>query len=63
VWKGKWIGRGGGLLVAIKKIHIWGITDRMRDEIFSEVCILGLIINLYLFILLIICVYFILFDY
>lgn len=46
VWQGKWKGRGGGEIVAIKKINIWGVSERLREEIFSEV---GIIIKYFFF--------------
>lgn len=59
VWKGKWNGRGGGETVAIKKINIWGVSERLREEIFSEV---GIIINIIINIILIIGIILLLFD-
>lgn len=38
VWKGKWKGRGGGAIVAIKKIEV--LVHQDISKLLVEVCIL-----------------------
>ena len=37
VWKGKWRGKGGGIIVAIKKVPVNKLNTRQQREILVEV--------------------------
>ena len=37
VWKGKWRGKGGGIIVAIKKVPVHKLNPRQQREILVEV--------------------------
>jgi hypothetical protein len=37
VWKATWNGRGGGIVVAVKKIRVSIINEKIKNEIFEEV--------------------------
>ena len=37
VWKGKWRGKGGGIIVAIKKVPVNKLNPRQQREILVEV--------------------------
>ena len=37
VWKGKWRGKGGGVIVAIKKVYVNKMNPRQQREILVEV--------------------------
>ena len=40
VWKGRWIGKGGGVAVAIKKVQVTGSTEENQRKVLVEVDIL-----------------------
>lgn len=37
VWRTLWLGRGGGVTVAVKKIATAGLSDAMKKKVFKEV--------------------------
>lgn len=39
VWKGKWVGKGGGATVAIKTVRI-EVTEKHKDDVITEVGII-----------------------
>ena len=40
VWRGRWMGKGGGIIVAIKKITVNKVNLRVQKEVLMEVGIL-----------------------
>jgi serine/threonine protein kinase len=52
VWRGTWQGSGGGETVAIKKIKTVGVSEKILQKLYSEVCILQyLTFYLYFFVI------------
>ena len=49
VWKGKWRGKGGGVIVAIKKVPVIKLNPRQQREILIEVGIQYTMFNTLLF--------------